>query len=162
LFFRSKSSTLQSLRGKLFSINQSIKTPTSQIDISIHSNPSWAFLQVINACSCPLLCRLENISSMSHIIPPFSSTFIGIDSLESTSMNINNNNNLQNLMNGSRFYLAKFLSNENTNNLIQLITNYFQQTTTKNVPWSRPIKIDSQFEDVFLPIPGMQLVILLD
>ena len=94
---------------------------------------------------------------MSHIIPPFSSTFIGIDSPESTTINSNttNNNNLQNLMNGSRFYLAQFLPNDTPNHLFQLITNYFQQTTTKNVPWSRPIKIESHLEDVFLPIPGI-------
>jgi hypothetical protein len=89
---------------------------------------------------------------MSHIIPPFSSTFIGIDSSETSATN-NNNNNLQNLMNGSRFYLSQF---ENSNNLIQLITNYFQQITTKNTQWSRPVKIDSQLEDVFLPIPGIK------
>ncbi|CAF4680456.1 unnamed protein product, partial [Rotaria magnacalcarata] len=70
---------------------------------------------------------------MSHIIPPFSSSFIGIDSSEPLSMN--NNNNLQNLMNGSRFYLAQFLLNENANGLIPLITKYFQQITTKNVQW---------------------------
>lgn len=161
VIFRSKFSTFQSLRGELFSIYQSLKLPTNQIEISIHSNPSWAFLQVINACSCPLLCRLENVSSMSHIIPPFSSTFIGIDSSELSPINSpNNNNNLQNLMNGSRFYLAQFTLNDNLVNPIQLITNYFQQITTKNVHWSRPIKIDSQFEDVFLPIPGLHDVLI--
>jgi hypothetical protein len=96
---------------------------------------------------------------MAHIIPPFSSTFIGIDSSE-LSTNSTNNNNLQNLMNGSRFYLAQFISNENFTNPIQLITNYFQQITTKNVQWSRPIKIDSQFVDVFLPIPGLHDVLI--
>ncbi|CAF3398285.1 unnamed protein product [Rotaria sp. Silwood1] len=155
-----KSSTFQSLRGELFSINQLIKTSTSQIEISINSNPSWAFLHVVNTCSCPLLCRLENISSMSHIIPPFSSSFIGIDSPESSSSLNNNNNNLQNLMNGSRFYLAQFLLNENSNNVVQLITNYFQQVTTKNVQWSRPLRIDSQLEDVFLPVPGLHDVLI--
>ncbi|CAF1476013.1 unnamed protein product [Adineta steineri] len=162
---KSKTSSFQSLSSELFSINQYVKTPTSQIDISINSNPSWAFLQVINSCSCPLLCRLENISSMSHIIPPFSSTFIGIDSPDSTTINNttannNNNNNLQNLMNGSRFYLAQFLPNDTPNHIFQLITNYFQQTTTKNVPWSRPIKIESHLEDVFLPIPGLHDVLI--
>ncbi|CAF1081939.1 unnamed protein product [Rotaria sordida] len=155
-----KSSTFQSLRGELYSIHQSITNLTNQIEISIHSDPSWAFLQVVNTCSCPLLCRLENISSMSHIIPPFSSSFIGIDSSESSSLNNNNHNNLQNLMNGSRFYIAQFLLNENSNNLIQLITNYFQQITTKNVQWSRPLRIDSQLEDVFLPIPGLHDVLI--
>ncbi len=96
---------------------------------------------------------------MSHIIPPFSSTFIGIDSAELSPMNTNNNN-LQNLMNGSRFYLAQFISNENLTNSIQLITDYFQQITTKTVQWSRPIKIDSQFEDVFLPVPGLHDVLI--
>ncbi|CAF4472642.1 unnamed protein product, partial [Rotaria sp. Silwood2] len=134
--------------------------PTSQIEISINLNPCWAFLQVVNTCSCPLLCRLENISSMSHIIPPFSSSFIGIDSPDSSSLNNNNNNNLQNLMNGSRFYLTQFLLNENSNNLIQLITNYFQQITTKNIQWSRPLRIDSQLEDVFLPVPGLHDVLI--
>ncbi|CAF2072299.1 unnamed protein product, partial [Rotaria magnacalcarata] len=153
-----KSTTFQSLRGELFSINQSMKSPTSQTDIIINTNPSWAFLHVVNTCACPLLCRLENISSMSHIIPPFSSSFIGIDSSEPLSMN--NNNNLQNLMNGSRFYLAQFLLNENANGLIPLITKYFQQITTKNVQWSRPLKIDSQLEDVFLPIPGLHDVLI--
>ncbi|CAF1038544.1 unnamed protein product [Adineta ricciae] len=156
---KSKSSAFQSLRGELFSIHQSIRTPTSQIELTVHSNPTWAFLQVINSCACPLLCRLENLSSMSHIIPPFSSAFIGIDSPESTTAN-SNANTLQNLVNGSRFYLAQFLPNEQPNHIIQLITNYFQQTTTKNVPWSRPIKIDSQFEDVFLPIPGLHDVLI--
>ncbi|CAF2957991.1 unnamed protein product [Rotaria sp. Silwood2] len=155
-----KSSTFQSLRGELFSVNQSIQNPTSQIEISINLNPCWAFLQVVNTCSCPLLCRLENISSMSHIIPPFSSSFIGIDSPDSSSLNNNNNNNLQNLMNGSRFYLTQFLLNENSNNLIQLITNYFQQITTKNIQWSRPLRIDSQLEDVFLPVPGLHDVLI--
>ena len=129
-FYRSKSSIVQSLRGDLYSVNQILKNPTNQIEISINSNPSWAFLQVINACSCTLLCRLENISTMSHIIPPFSSTFIGIDSLESPLIN-NNNDNLQNLMNGSRFYLSQFLINENSNTLTQLITDYFQQNYNK-------------------------------
>jgi hypothetical protein len=63
-------------------------------------------------------------------------------------------------MNGSRFYLAQYKLNENLINSIQLITNYFQQITTKNVQWSRPIKIDSQFEDVFLPIPGLHDVLI--
>jgi hypothetical protein len=98
---------------------------------------------------------------MSHIIPPFSSTFIGIDSSELSSINTNNNNdNLQNFMNGSKFYLAQFQLNENLINPIQLITNYFHQITTKNVQWSRPIRIDSQFEDVFLPIPGLHDVLI--
>jgi hypothetical protein len=100
---------------------------------------------------------------MPHIIPPFSSTFIGIDSFDLSSMN--QINNQQNLMNGSRFYLALFSSNENnndnSNNLIHLITNYFQQITTKIVQWSRPVKIDSQLEDVFLPIPGTKLLSIL-
>jgi hypothetical protein len=98
---------------------------------------------------------------MSHIIPPFSSTLIGIDSAELSPMNSNHTtNNLQNLINGSRFYLAQFMSNENFTNSIQLITNYFQEITTKNVQWSRPIKIDSQFEDVFLPVPGLHDVLI--
>jgi hypothetical protein len=63
-------------------------------------------------------------------------------------------------MNGSRFYLAQFISNENSIDPIQLITNYFQQITKKNVQWSRPLKIDSQFEDVFLPVPGLHDVLI--
>lgn len=100
---------------------------------------------------------------MSHIIPPFSSTFIGIDSSELSSINSSpttTNINLQNLMNGSRFYLAQYQLNENSIHPIQLITDYFQQITTKNIHWSRPIRIDSQFEDVFLPIPGLHDVLI--
>lgn len=115
---------------------------------------------MVNSCSCPLLCRLENISSMAHIIPPFSSSLIGIDSPEPFSINTNNNNNLQNLMNGSRFYLSQFFLNENSNGVISLITKYFEQVSTRNVPWSRPLKIDSQLEDIFLPIPGLHDVLI--
>ena len=143
-------------------VTNAIKTVVQElnghpIDILINSNPSWAFLQVINACACPLLCRLENISSMAHIIPPFSSVFIGIDSLDLSTM-ANTPNNSQNLMNGSRFYLAQFPLNDNTTSLIQLMTNYFQETTSKKTQWSRPVRIDSQLEDVFLPIPGINRI----
>ena len=90
---------------------------------------------------------------MSHIIPPYSSSLIGIDSFESPLGNSNNNNNTnpQNLVNGSRFYLAQFSLNENSTDLSQLISNYFHQVT---IQWSRSLKIDLQLADVFLPIPG--------
>lgn len=152
---KSKTTSYQSLRGELFSFHQTIASPSQQIDLTIHSNPSWAYLQIINACPCPLLCRLENISSMSHIIPPLSSVFIGIDS--SNSLNPNSG---QNFINGSRFYLAQFTINDNAFNPIQLISQYFQQITSKTVQWSRPIRIDAQFEDVFLPVPGLHDVLI--
>lgn len=152
-----------SLRGDLFSANQSIRTSTTQMEICIQSNPSWAFLQLVNTCPCSLLCRLENISSFSHIIPPYSSAFIGIDSSELSPINNTNSANhyhLENLMNGSRFYLAQFPSQENKDEfddgVFQTMTNYFQHLTTKTVQWSRPVKIDTQLEDVFLPVPGTE------
>ena len=153
----------QSLRGDLYSINQVMTPLTYQIEISIQSNPSWAFLEIVNTCPCSLLCRLETISSMSHMIPPFSSVYIGIDSSDSSSTNGSSptatHNHLQShLTNGCRFYLAPFLSDENSNqhsmDIVQLVTHYFQQLTTKTTQWSRPVTIDSKLEDVFLPIPG--------
>jgi len=156
---KSKTANYQSFVGEFYSIHQLIDSQTNQINISIYSNTSWAFLQVVNSCSCPLLCRLENISSMSHLIPPFSSAFIGIDSMDSLQTN-SNQNNLENLLNNSRFYLAQYQANEFTSDPIQLMTKYFQQITNKTVQWSRPLKFDAQFEDVFLPVPGLHDVLI--
>lgn len=149
----------QSLRGELFSVHQSFRSSTCQQEIVLQFNPSWAFLQLINSCPCSLLCRLENLSSFPHVIPPYSSVLLGIDSSE---LSANSNQYIiDNLMNGSRFYLAQYHNQEPKDlHLIQSMTKYFQQITTKSIPWSRPMKIDVRFEDVFLPIPGLHDVLI--
>ncbi|CAF1003428.1 unnamed protein product, partial [Didymodactylos carnosus] len=154
-------SGMYSLSGELIAVTQLIHPISNIIHLNVNDNSMCSYLQIVNACICPLLCRTGTTVFLPHLLPPLSSTLIGLDArnyifdIDSSSSSLTMSTKLS----FAFFPLNNSVQTSSmTNFRTNLLTLYFQSLST--VHWSRPIRMDEQAEDVFLPIPGLHDVLI--
>lgn len=140
----------QSFRSQLFTVDQFLEDSTNRIIVSVEFHSNAPLLQIVNASENCFLSRAENFSILPDFIPPFSTVFIGIDSSQTAT-------NVEIFTNGTRFFMGNFQLQDS---LPSSIGHFFRNATDPKFAWSRPMKIDANLTDVFLPIPGLHDILI--